>query len=500
MAYNPPPDDFVLDVSNWLKNEIYPGLLNEPFDFVNDPQAPDKYSRALSVWVSGHRGYIAVWQTNGLDDNPTAKHQNAKEVVYKRIYETKYPPAPPDSSGGITGFLRVDRLGFADDGGPRLPLLCHFGEAFSAYVRRPQEVRDELGRIKNAGYLGIRFWDVLGYWDAAWAGREVTPFPFTNHSGKGVRGTPGYYDQLASFLRDLQSLGLKAHHSRGDLNSWNTQMIEAHLKDVARVQREVGLDVICLNEVCNESWQNGIPDPNELKRLAGLLPAETIRATSAADDGYGGELPDSFDRYALDTQIIHGYRGGESHNRIAHIFAVGYETCPAKGKTAWQSEPSGPGSGVTVGQENHPEALCLMAASALSSHQAWNYMSSNGVFWNGSISVMPGFQEVARIASIIPVDIQNGWDLFHGGERWRDKRVLEASLDGTLRCDHMVKGSQFQVICYGLPKTWQIPVRRSFEGVVIKPATLERMAVSKRAGDILEVNFERGCIVQGRLL
>jgi hypothetical protein len=288
------------------------------------------------------------------------------------------------------------------------------------------------------------------------------------------------------------------------MNSWNRAMIEGHLREVAKVQRNVGLDLIALNEVCNESWQNGIPDPADLKYYATLLPNDTIKGTSAANDDYGGETPEAFDKYALDVQIVHGYRGGESHNKIGHIMAVGYETIPNKKVPAWQSEPAGPGPGVTVGQENNVEALCLMAAMALSTHQAWNYMSSNGVFWNGSISTMPGFAEVPRFCSVIPQDIQNGWDIFHGGERWRDKRILAANADGTLRCDHMIKGQEFQVIVYGSPKSWAIPVMRAFEGEIIRPqfdaGAPIRIPVRMKANEILSTSFERGFILQGRLL
>lgn len=409
-------------------------------------------------------------------------------------------PLPVPPVVGLQGRLQVDRLGFRDAAGPVLPLFCHFGEAFSAFTRRPAEVRDELARIKAAGYHGIRFWDVLGFWDMAWRGREVSPVPFTAHSGAGVRATPNYYGQLADFLRLCQDLQLKVHHSRGDMNSWTTPMIEQHLLQVAQVQQAVGLDVVAINEVCNEAWQNGVPSPDELKRLAGLLPRGTIRATSAANDDYGGEVPSSFDQFALDVHIVHGYRGGDTHNRIGHIMAVGYETVPEKKVPVWQGEPAGPGSGVTVGQENHVEGLCLMAMMALSTHQGWVYMSSHGVFWNGSLSTMPGFAEVPKACAVIPADIQNGWDIFHGGERWRDKRIFEANADGTLRCDHMVRGAQFQALIYGTPKAWTIPVRRSFTGEIIRPVTLERIPVTMRAGELLNVTFERGVLIQGTLV
>jgi hypothetical protein len=127
-------------------------------------------------------------------------------------------------------------------------------------------------------------------------------------------------------------------------------------------------------------------------------------------------------------------------------------------------------------------------------------MSGNGVFWNGSIAEMPAFMEVPRVRSIISKDIMNDWDIFHGGERWRDRRILEASADGSLRCDHMVKGQEFQIIAYGTPGAHNIPVARSFEGEIIRPASLERIPVRMRAGELLATSFERGIIIQGKVI
>lgn len=487
MTYNGPPDNFILDIFSWLRNEIYPGLLNETFD-----------DRAAAVWVCGSRGYISIWQTNGLDHDPEAKHQDAKQKLYTNINNTKNPP-PPTEARRLFGLLRVDGLSFRDAAGPVLPMFCHFGEAFSAFVRRPDSVRQELDTIAQVGYQGIRFWDVLGYWDSAWKGKEVSPVAFINHSGTRVDATTGYYSRLAEFLRECQSRGLKVHHSRGDQNSWTWDQIAHHIRQVGVVQSAVGLDLIALNEASNESWQNGIPQASRLHQLCDLMPDGPIKATSAPDDGYGGETPEGLAPFKRDVAIIHGYRGGVSHNRIAHIQAM-YQTLPNAGVPGWQGEPAGPGAGVTVGQESNVEALCLMAAMALSTRQAWTYMSSHGVFWNGPLMDMPGFREVARIPKLIDPTITS-WILSHGGDRFRGTRVLVANGDGTLRCDSAFQPgtARFQTIVYGDPGMHHIPVERAFSGHVINPVTHERRSISLNPGQTFSVGFERGVIIQGEV-
>jgi hypothetical protein len=149
-----PPDDFTLAVKTWLKDEIYPGLLQEPWT-----------DRADAVWVSGSGGWLGLW-TGGFGSGlaPHARMELIKHELYRRIKSVKFRN-PTTAVNRISGQLKVDNLGFADDNGPLSPLLCHFGEAFSAYIRRPDDVRQELDRIQQAGYHGIRFWDVLGYYN-----------------------------------------------------------------------------------------------------------------------------------------------------------------------------------------------------------------------------------------------------------------------------------------------------------------------------------------------
>jgi len=493
--YNAPPDNFILDVISWLRDDIYPNLLNETFD-----------DRAMAVWVAGSRGYIATWQQNGMEHDPQAKHDDAKQRVLTAINNTKNPPSQVER--GISGQLQVDGLGFRDHLGPVLPLLCHFGEAFSAWVHhRRDDVRAELRVIKDAGYLGIRFWDVLGYHDrnrpgepswTAWAGKAVTPVGFTAWSGARVDATPNYYTQLSEFLGVVKELGLLVHHSRGDLNGMTWQQIVDHVTLVGSVQRAVGLEVVAVNEALNEAWQNGVPEPEKLKELCRLMPSATIRGTSAGDDGYGGETPEMLNKMKFQVAMIHGYRGGESVNRIAHIHAL-YQTLVDAGVPGWQGEPAGPDSSVAT--EGNVEALCLMAAMALSVKQGYVNHPANGAFWKSTMTQSPGFWEVPKVVKLLPVDIMS-WNVIHGGDRFRGTRVFAAPPTHDWRVDQMFKpdSRQFQAILYGKPGTYHVPVERSCKVEIIHPVTHERHGFVLEKGQSWAVSFERGRLIQGELL
>lgn len=418
-----------------------------------------------------------------------------------------YPVAQP-TGRRIVGQLRTQGKAFVDDLGYVLPMFCHFGEAFSVYVRNPDRIRQELDRIAHVGYHGIRFWDTLGYYDSAWKNREVAPIAFVNRSGQTVPATPDYYAKLEAFLLELRDRQLVAHHSRGDLNSWPWHKIIEHAQRVGQLQRRIGSNLIALNESCNEAWQNGVPEVSRLREIGNALGNHALRATSAADDGYGGELPESLAQYTWDVAYCHGHRTGGTEDRVRHIHAWVYEGFASKGinKPGWQGEPAGPGIGVTVGREEHPEGLCMMAAMALMCHQAWVYMSSEGVFYNTNLDSMPGFVDVPKVQTYLPQDVMTYTKLIHGGQSWRGTRVFAADrVTGStshLRCDANIAadGRHVVYLMYASePGNWNVPVERNFDGHIIHPVTGEAYPISLRKGTVFNVAFERGRILVGEI-
>lgn len=407
---------------------------------------------------------------NDIKDGMSLEAARAKHLreLDRALGLTTDPDTPQAHPGPLIGPLRLEGRVYVDNSGPVLPLFCHFGEAFSAFVRRPDDVRRQLDAIANGGYHGIRFWDVLGYYDAAWRGREVTPIAFPSRANAHVPATPSYYDHLAAFLHACHDRQLKVMHDRGDLNSWSISQKRAHLRDVGALYKSLGAmghDVLAGLWACNESWQNGVDTPDEaigmlhaFEQGAGGLPA--IRGLSAPAEQEELEPLRAWSQHPATVVTIHPLRDRNRKRMLEHYFTDGYGACQAIGKPGWMTEPIGPGSGVTVGQENDPEMLALLAAISLVAGQAYTYMSSPGVFWDSPIEEQPGFHETVSLVESLPFDLMRWHTIHHSGERWRGTRVFVAN--DHERCDGVQhRDGRFVYVLYGERGVPSLPAERA---------------------------------------
>ena len=392
--------------------------------------APDGYAAFIAdpLWATGAAWFEPVRARyrathEGREPSPTAIGHGFFGLWYEgRTLATipgwtdPAPPAPPPPdppTGGIPGGrLRLSGT-FFDDRGPVLPLMCHYGEAFSAYTRRPDAVRAELDRIARAGYDGIRFWDNLG-WYTYWNGRAVTWRDFHNQDGALVLKTVDYYPRLEAFLLECKARGLRVAHSRGDCQDHPHAETVAHADRVLAIYRRIGLEVCALFEGNNEDWQNGDYGPTGLRAIVAEADrAGIITATSAPQ---AGEERADLERYTFgDLYYVHGYRGGTATDRLRHIFSLGYHF-PTR-RNGWQGEPIGPGSSVNTTED--VEELGLLAGMAWLARQAWTYMSGPGVKWTSPIAAAPGFAVLDQIrldlADLEVADVGTWPTLVHGG-------------------------------------------------------------------------------------
>jgi hypothetical protein len=335
-----------------------------------------------------------------------------------------------DGQFGWSGRLQVRDSAFVDDRGqPVLPLCAHFGEAFSAWTRRPAEVDAQLQRIARAGYDCIRFWDHLGEYSDAWRGKEVTPFSWTNAAGVAVTATPAYYDKLEQFLSLLARHGLAAHHSRGDLGRGSPAIplasVVEHSRTVARIYDRVGWHVLALYEANNEDFQNGNFGPSGLLRIVeplkerGALVASSCALACSEDQA-------AVRRYSrgFSVRYYHSRRDGTAAERLKRKFVTGYDPPDESPVLAWDGEPIGPnvgaGPGVTVNSTEDVEELGLLHLMTLvGGKSAATYMSQHGVFWNGPIDEQPGFYVTPRLRAVLrgfAPDVMR-WTLYHGSRR-----------------------------------------------------------------------------------
>lgn len=421
------------------------------------------------------------------------------------------PPVPEPGPGPalrIVGPLRTAGMAIIDSVGQLVkPKILHAMFLFSDWVHDHKDrVRAELEHAVDlpVPYDGIRFCDHLGYYSPPWNGMEIGPFSYRNRAGGLVDPTPDYYGKLEEFLNVVRSYGLGVHHSRGDLNGLNVNQIFRHIEDVARVQRNVGLDMILLNEACNEAWQNmpaTAPLVETLKAMCSRMPKETLKASSAANDDYGGETEEAAREYLVDIAYKHGYRGGETGNRLGHIHAFAYETLKALGVAGWEGEPAGPSEGVTVGREDSIEGVCLMGIQMAAFSQGATYMSGAGVFGRQPIWIMPGYAEWPRGIELLPHDVMTFDKIMHGGDTWRGKRIFAVDDRPGTRCDQRLntKDGRFIATIYGQPGSHNIPVEKSCEVTIYTPHTAQAWTFELKKDTTWPMSFDKGRLIVGQL-
>lgn len=376
------------------------------------------------------------------------------DEFYDRLRATPPPPPPPLHPSPLVGRLRIEAGSFVDDRGPVLPIFCHFGEAFSRYVRDPAAVQRQLDVIARTGYHGIRFWTTLG--GSYWAGREISDAV-----------TPGYWDKLRDFLIELRSRNLRAVISQGDIGRIvDRRTFATRLADVLDVVDAA--QSVAIVEGGNETWQTGETDPRRLAEFVGWIKARHP-ATLYTLSSPPGETKAELDAWSIDPADlfdVHGYRGGHFWDKIRHIFSISYEGLPRR-RLGWQSEPTGPGAAVSVTEhkaELDDHTLAGMAAMSLMARQAWCYMSGPGVLFDSPLEAQPGFYSVPQIRAALPSDVMRFTTLIHGGERWASQRIFAAR--GDTRCDHALSADgRFVVLIYGPSLTYD----------QVKSATIERV-------------------------
>lgn len=341
------------------------------------------------------------------------------------------PGFMPAGASAIIGQLRITGDGFADDNGAVLPIGIHMGDLFSVYTRDPAKATDALAKIAGAGYPLVQFWLNLGSLSGDyWAGREIGP-----------EITPDYWGQLTRFADLLDSFGLRGIFCTGDyeLRSMSHDEFARTLGGLL-ASRDTGALVIA----GNEAWQTGADSIDTLEAFCdafkSICPDVPITTTAPPTE----HVDDIAAWCAGDYYAIHGYRGGEDHDRIRHIFSVPWEGHPPCAY-GYQDEPTGPGDEVSVkpshcyeGRDVDANHICALAAQSLICNQGYNYFCGDGVKLTGDVARWPGFAEVARVAAMIPADVMAWPDPFHCGDSQSAHRIFRLNSGKDVRFDTRV--------------------------------------------------------------
>ena len=382
-------------------------------------------------------------------------HVSALETINKRINaivglpEDESPRPFPKVFSPMTGKLEFYK-GWLDGQGYYTPIICHFGEAFSLWTRERDKCKEALKDIVEAKYDGVRTWITLNVGD--------NPISYWNGRGVSPRYTERYYEQLEEFiLYCFNTHNLRVHLAAGDLSGFRNNEESELFDNLATVLARVPNEAILLVEGLNEARDTGDADdtdPAEIERLITIVKRRHPQHLYALSAYTGTEEYDDLKRWTPDWMpfvLVHGYRGGEVHDKVRHIFSVVYEK-PVR-KWAWQGEPTGPGEWVSATENQHQldnEALSMMACMALMTGQVWCYMSSPGVKYTQSFKEMPGFKDVPLVREILPKDISTFTDRFHGGESFSFKRLWAVPSTDETRADHVMHSDgRFAVLLYG---------------------------------------------------
>jgi hypothetical protein len=409
------------------------------------------------------------------------------------------PPAKPVqvSRNARSGQLRLTAAGYADDSGPVLPLYAHAGDLFWLFTTDRARAESELNDVAAAGYQGVRTWAALGCGPntpagcpggAYWKGREVGP-----------EITPDYWGQVRAFADALRARGLRAVWSQGDIGQLRDR--RGYMTQLAQV--DLAAPFIDFLDCGNEAWQTGEPDPGRLAQCVGYYQQAGGRAIRSLTSP-PGEGKDELDRFSIDpAQVfdVHTFRDNHSWDKRRHIFSIPYEVKPVR-RFGIGSEPPGGGELVSVTANKHElddESVPLLAVASMIGRQAFVWFSGEGVKLQRGLKSEPGFYTTPKAVDLLPKDVMAFPVLHHGGDSWRDVRVLAAEGETRVDCAAHPDGRFVCTIDGPAVSNQQLRVERGFVGRICDAGAGSCVDVSGKAGEREPVSFRRGRVFVGRL-
>jgi len=424
-----PPDDLTLKVRNWLADEVYPGLLNEPFD-----------ARAAAVWIDGSNGFVSLWVSGyGKHLPPLERVEFCQHELFRRIEAVKrqaarVTPGPGQSvSRPLVGPLRIVNKLFADDTGYRRVLFCSWFPALRILRDHPQEFERQINVITDACYQGFRTFFTVGGWSTYWDGREVAPVRFRkwHHSretglhrpaslGAWIDAWPDYDDLLRTLLRACKQRGLRLHQAVGDMQIIfpDRAGMQAELEFTRRVARicaqEGGREVMALVGDTNEYPQNrwGSESPEAIAQMGRVLRIweEEIPGVLTTMGACISEEPEQLYQSITHGQVcaVHTSRGVPFALKRTHALTHWEGQYRHFPKPFWQGEPMGWGQAVSVDRfdrYSNADGVALYAMHALVGH-ASNYFNGPAIHSREPLESTWGFYEIPRLlAETLPEDV-----------------------------------------------------------------------------------------------
>jgi hypothetical protein len=368
--------------------------------------------------------------------------------------EVVEPPPAPTHPDPLVGRLRIEGGAYVDDTGPRLPVFLHMGDLIGQGLAfGVDHIVPALDFAAAHGYHGLRSWFHLftdgGGW---WANKPVSKWD--------PRQDPQRFREI---LAAGAARGLKWHLASGGIGGVGNTDENAIFDCLADAMADVGPAHFALIEAVNEVRDTGDRDDQEPAELARLIQRvrdrhpETLYALSAYTGHEDRDLLRAWTARWMEFYLVHGERGGRAHDKIRHIFSLGYDgEHPTVRRLGWQGEPWGVGRLVSA-QAGHDEldahvmqAGGVMAAMA---RQVWTVMSGPGVIYGDQpLEQMPGLREVPSVVRRLPQDLMRFNVLSHAGENKRGQRIHAAHDD--VRADYAIDHGtgRYVEMIYGPPE------------------------------------------------
>lgn len=361
------------------------------------------------------------------------------------------PVGHPDP---LVGQLRVERGAYVDDTGPRLPVFLHLGDIIGhGLVRGVDAILPALDFAQRHGYHGIRSW-----------------FQLHLTTGKWLRGpTENGWNPLDNRQRFVEILaaaaarGLTWHIAGGGTKGLSEGRERELFGLLAEVIGEVGPEHFALVEGVNEARDTAREaTPAAVERSLAPVRARHPQILTGLSAYTGHEDRVLLEEWTPDWMpfyLVHGSRDGRAHDKIRHIFSLGYdgEGTPTR-RLGWQGEPWGPGRIVSA-QSGHGEidanVMVLGACMAAMARQAWVVMSGPGVVYTDEpLEAMPGLADVPGVVRTLPQDLMRFRVFSHSGPNKKGQRIHAVRDDAKdVREDYAIDDSgRFLAIRYGPPE------------------------------------------------
>ena len=388
---NYPPDDLTLEVWRWLAEDVYPKALGEDFD-----------ARAAAVWIDGSRGWVSLWQgQDGLGLPPRERMELLKHILFKRIYDTKFPPPGPKPPEGPveprSGHVTLTGRAFQDAHGPFLGFGFSYFHGASTWAVDPDGFRADMAVMQAAG---ANFARMICFLD----GGRISPDPWTEAGNTSV-------ERFIAAMEAAWAFGIRTEVTIfGGLAHWPSAGARLDAVEALCEALAPRLEMVQLVEITNEYWMNFLDafggTIEELRQLAGVVrrrlglevpvslssPQGTAGEGVISETAFFAEIRAMYDGSKANIWTPHWDRDSQKADGVWRTYRQPWESVvyepntgrPLTPMASVNNEPIGPLS--SVAQDDDPGRLVNGFVISFISGQAGYVFHTDAGIWSDRLA------------------------------------------------------------------------------------------------------------------